>query len=220
MILDVAIIGGGLSGLCSAIYLSKKKINVLVIEKNEYPKHKVCGEYISNEVLPFLKAIDFNPFDYKAKRINKFVLSTHNGNKIVSDLPLGGFSLSRYCFDKVLADKAKSSGATILNDTVLDISFHDDIFKIETKKGKTYTAKIAIGAYGKRANLDKRFNRSFMNKNAAYLAVKAHYKADFPEDLVALHNFKGGYCGLSKVESNHVNAFILLIIDRSKSTRI
>ena len=52
---DVLIIGGGLAGLCNAIHLSKFGTKVLLIEKNEYPKHKVCGEYISNEVLPYLQ---------------------------------------------------------------------------------------------------------------------------------------------------------------------
>ena len=59
MYYDIIIVGGGLAGLASAIHLSKKGLSVLLIEKNEYPKHKVCGEYISNEVLPYLKALDF-----------------------------------------------------------------------------------------------------------------------------------------------------------------
>ncbi|MDA7730158.1 FAD-dependent oxidoreductase [Salibacteraceae bacterium] len=45
---QVIVIGGGLGGLCSALHLSLKGIKVLLIEKNAYPKHKVCGEYISN----------------------------------------------------------------------------------------------------------------------------------------------------------------------------
>ena len=40
---DIIIVGGGLAGLASAIHLSKKGLSVLLIEKNEYPKHKVCG---------------------------------------------------------------------------------------------------------------------------------------------------------------------------------
>ena len=55
LIADVIIIGGGLAGLTNAIHLSKLGKKVLLIEKNEYPKHKVCGEYISNEVLPYLE---------------------------------------------------------------------------------------------------------------------------------------------------------------------
>ena len=41
---DVVIIGGGLAGLTSAIHLSKSGLKVTLIEKNDFPKHKVCGE--------------------------------------------------------------------------------------------------------------------------------------------------------------------------------
>ena len=61
--LDVIMNGGGLAGLCNEIHLSKLGKNVLLIEKNEYPKHNVCGEYISNEVLPYLDFLEVNPFD-------------------------------------------------------------------------------------------------------------------------------------------------------------
>ncbi len=203
---DIIIIGGGLAGLFTAIDLSKKGLDVLVIEKNSYPKHKVCGEYVSNEVLPFLNTLEFDPFKLNAKKISKFLLSTSSGKILKADLPMGGFSLSRYAFDTSLAEIAKENGALMLNDTVLNVRFHKDAFSLTTKNGKNYNAKIVIGAHGKRSNLDKKLNRNFIRKNSPYLAVKAHYKSDFPEDLVALHNFKGGYCGLSQVENKHVNA--------------
>jgi len=47
--------------------------------------------------------------------------------------------------------------------------------------------------------------RNFIKKKSPYLAVKIHVKGDFPENLVALHNFKGGYCGVSKVEKGLIN---------------
>jgi flavin-dependent dehydrogenase len=47
--------------------------------------------------------------------------------------------------------------------------------------------------------------RYFIQKKSPYLGVKIHVKGDFPEDLVALHNFKGGYCGVSKVENDAIN---------------
>ena len=47
--------------------------------------------------------------------------------------------------------------------------------------------------------------RNFIQKKAPYLGVKIHVKGNFKEDLVALHNFKGGYCGVSKVENDAIN---------------
>jgi menaquinone-9 beta-reductase len=72
-----------------------------------------------------------------------------------------------------------------------------------------YTARIVIGAYGKRSGLDKQLQRPFAFQASPWLGVKAHYQADFPEGLVALHNFYGGYCGLSQVENKMVNVCYL-----------
>lgn len=202
---DIIIIGGGLAGLCNAIHLSKFGKKVLLIEKNSYPKHKVCGEYISNEVLPYLSFLDINPFDFGAVKIDKFQLSTTNNKLISAKLPLGGFGISRYKLDYILSEKAKENGVKILQDTVSNIDFKEDIFKIEAKENNTFTSKIAIGAFGKRSLLDVKMERNFIKKKSPYLGVKIHVKGEFQEDLVALHNFKGGYCGVSKVENNAIN---------------
>ena len=202
---DVIIIGGGLAGLSSAIHLSKHDLSVLVIEKNSYPKHKVCGEYISNEVLPYLDYLEIDVFKLGAKKINRFELSTTKNKLIKADLPLGGFGISRYCLDKTLAEKAKSKHVKIIQDLVVDIQFLNDEFSVETKNNSIYKSKIVIGAYGKRSNIDIKLNRKFIKKKSPFLAVKTHVKGNFPSNLVALHNFEGGYCGVSKVEDDSIN---------------
>jgi flavin-dependent dehydrogenase len=201
----VIIIGGGLAGLVSAIHLSNCHIRVLLIEKNSYPRHKVCGEYISNEVLPYLISLGFNPFDFGAKAINNFELTTNSNKKINSKLPLGGFGISRYKMDYELSKLAIQKGVQILQDTVNDIRFSNNQFYVSTKSSREFVSAITIGAFGKRANLDVKLNRSFIKKQSPYLAVKIHAKIAFKEDLVALHNFKGGYCGVSMVEKDLVN---------------
>lgn len=202
---DVIIIGGGLAGLTSAIHLAKSKFKVLLIEKNEYPKHKVCGEYVSNEVLPYLGYLGFNPFKFGAKKISNFQLTTHNNKSITANLPLGGFGMSRYQMDFQLYQLALENDVEVLQDVVTDVNFKSDLFHVETKLNQNIIAKIVIGAFGKRSNLDVKFKRKFVTEKSPYLGVKIHVSGDFPEDKVALHNFKGGYCGVSKVENDHIN---------------
>ena len=202
---DVIIVGGGLAGLTSAIHLSTRKKRVLLIEKNEYPKHKVCGEYISNEVLPYLNSLGINPINEGAKQITKVHISTTKSNLIKGELPLGGFGMSRYFLDNLLVKKAQLNGVQILKDTVESIHFKKDSFTITTKSSGVFQSKITIGAFGKRSSLDQKMKRKFIQKKSPYLAVKIHVKGVFPENLVALHNFKGGYCGVSKVEDNAIN---------------
>jgi flavin-dependent dehydrogenase len=215
---EVLIVGGGLAGLTAAIHLSRYRISTVVIEKNAYPKHKVCGEYVSNEVLPYLNWLGIDPLELGAKKIDRFLLSTQN-KQVESKLPLGGFGLSRYVFDYSLAEKARAQGVLIKEYTVTDIQFEKDYFRVITNSGQSMTARIVIGAYGKRAALDTKMNREFISHASPYLAVKTHLKGDFPEDLVALHNFKGGYCGLSKVEDGSINACYITDFESFKKFR-
>lgn len=213
---DVVIIGGGLAGLTSAIHLSKSGLKIILIEKNEFPKHKVCGEYISNEVLPYLKWLGLEISSLKPSAISKIEFSTTDGKIISGNLPLGGFGISRYALDNYLYQKAIENGCQIIQDTVTDINFIEDEFHISTSNNLKIQSKLVIGAFGKRSNIDQKLNRDFIQKKSPWLAVKAHYSGDFPNNLVGLHNFKGGYCGVSKVENNITNICYLVDYDNFK----
>ncbi len=215
--LDLTIIGGGLAGLVSAIHLSKAGFKVLLIEKNKYPRHKVCGEYVSNEVLPYLESLGFYPLNFGAKQISKFELTTHNNKTIKANLPLGGFGMSRYEMDFQLYQLALKSGVKVYHDTVIDVKFEADQFQVETKSDDVFISKIVIGAFGKRSNLDVKLKRKFITKKSPYLGVKIHVSGDFPDNKVALHNFKGGYCGVSKVENNNINLCYITNFDEFKN---
>ncbi|KQB41394.1 NAD(P)/FAD-dependent oxidoreductase [Flavobacterium aquidurense] len=201
---DVLIIGGGLAGLAGALHLSQKGLKVILIEKSGYPKHKVCGEYVSNEILPYLKWLNADVSKLGPTIISKFQFSTRNGKMALANLPLGGFGISRYELDNFLYQKAIENGCTIINETVTTVSFDNDLFTITTPS-QILKAKIVLGAYGKRSNIDQVLSRDFFIKKSPWLAVKAHYKGTLDNDVVALHNFQGGYCGVSKVENDIIN---------------
>lgn len=206
----ILIIGGGLAGLTSAIHLAKLHIPVTLIEKNHYPKHKVCGEYISNEVLPYLEFLGVDLQNLHTVAISELEISTIKGKKIKSKLPLGGFGISRYALDHHLWNMAKNQGVRVIQDQAIAIEYVDDVFRVETVHHGNFSCDYLLGAYGKRSILDKKLNRNFSHQKSPWLAVKAHYKADFDPKKVALHNFEGGYCGLSMIENNRINACYLV----------
>jgi flavin-dependent dehydrogenase len=207
--IDVLIIGGGLAGLTSAIHLSRAGKQVLLIEKNSYPHHKVCGEYLSKEVLPYLQWLGADPGVLKPININKLQITTADGRSCSTTLALGGLGISRYALDEFLYQHAKVSGCTVVHDTVTDVSFDQERFTVRTTNGN-YHASLVLGAYGKRSALDQKLQRGFIQSRSPWLAIKAHYTGSFANDLVALHNFKGGYCGVSKVEDNLINICYLV----------
>jgi len=201
----VLIIGGGLAGLTAAIHLRKLNIPVTLIEKNAYPKHKVCGEYISNEVLPYLKWLNISIEALHPTHINQLQFSTSSGKSINTELPLGGFGISRYTLDNYLYQKAIENGCQVLQETVDNIVFENNEFTVTTTAGKSLQTSIVLGAFGKRSNIDINLNRNFIQQKSPWLAIKAHYEGEFPNDVVGLHNFNGGYCGVSKVEDDKIN---------------
>jgi flavin-dependent dehydrogenase len=207
---SVCIIGGGLAGLVSAIHLAQQKINVVLFEKNTYPLHKVCGEYVSNEVLPYLRSLGIDVFQHNAKRISKLKLSHQNGKTLDQTLPLGGFGISRFALDQLLAEKALERNVKLIHDEVINITFKDNSFQIKAKE-QQIQADFVLGAHGKRSGLDKTLHRKFINQKTPWIGIKAHYKTNFfDENLVELHNFQGGYCGLSMVENGHINLCYLV----------
>jgi flavin-dependent dehydrogenase len=213
---DVLIVGGGLAGLTSAIHLSRAGLHVTVVEKHSYPRHKVCGEYISNEVLPYLQWLGADPAVLQPAQINRVCISAVSGKMVEAPLPIGGFGISRYELDQFLMQQAVSNGCEILEDTVTDILFEDNCFTVTTADHGVIAARFVLGAYGKRAALDQQLGRAFLKKRSPWLAVKAHYKGTFPDGLVALHNFRGGYCGVSKVEKDIINICYLVSYDTFK----
>lgn len=211
----ILIIGGGLAGLTAALHLNKMGLIVTLIEKDTYPQHKVCGEYISNEVIPYFKWLGLDIESLAPTFISDLLFTSNLGKSIQTKLPLGGFGLSRYTIDRYLYTELIRRKVSIVHDRVVEINFTNNQFTAVTPNN-TFVATYIIGAYGKRSAVDIKLNRSFINKQSPYLAVKAHYKADFPNNLVSLHNFEGGYCGVSKVENDRVNICYLASYERFK----
>jgi flavin-dependent dehydrogenase len=206
---DTAIIGGGLAGLSLSIQLSRAGHSVILFEKEKFPFHKVCGEYISLESWDFLNSLGVDLDKLKVPVINRLEVSSVSGKLIKHDLPLGGFGISRYTLDAMLAEIAKASGVTLLEETkVNDIVFSEDCFRISAGTG-IYHAKTVAGCWGKRSNMDIKWKRKFStaasNKLNNYIGVKYHVQADYPDDQIALHNFRNGYCGISKIENGSYN---------------
>ena len=203
---SVSLIGGGLAGLSLSILLAKAGYKVILLEKEKYPFHKVCGEYISLESWNFIERLGINLTEFDLPIIKKLMVSSPDGSFIQSKLDLGGFGISRYFLDNKLKEIAIKSGVIIHEGTkVNEVVFHDEIFTIKYN-GEEISSSVVAGSFGKRSNLDIKWKRDFIkqkpNKLNNYIGVKYHIKTSFPEDTIALHNFKDGYCGISKVEND------------------
>ncbi|HEY8658184.1 MAG TPA: NAD(P)/FAD-dependent oxidoreductase [Hanamia sp.] len=203
---DVAIIGGGLAGLSLSILLANTGYKIILFEKEKYPFHRVCGEYISMESWKFIESLGLPLSQLDLPVIKKLRVSSPGGNFLDAKLDLGGFGISRYFLDNELKQIAEKNGVIILEETkVNEVIFHDEIFTVKYNGGEI-TSSVVAGSFGKRSNLDVKWQRKFIKQKPGklnnYIGVKYHVKSEFPPDTIALHNFKDGYCGISKVEKD------------------
>jgi flavin-dependent dehydrogenase len=200
---DVAIVGGGLAGLAASICLRKKGYSVILFEKEAYPFHKVCGEYVSLESWNFLLSLGLPLKEWNLPHIDTLHLTSPNGTEFVTKLPLGGFGISRYKLDGELAQIAKSLGVHLLEKTKVDEITRDKDFVVHFNQ-QQIRASLCFAAFGKRSNLDVKWNREFLRQGDKrlnnFVGVKYHIRTGWPDNVIGLHNFENGYCGISKIE--------------------
>jgi flavin-dependent dehydrogenase len=186
--------------------LAKAGYSVALFEKETYPFHKVCGEYISLESWNFLEELGLPLSDWNLPVIKRLLVSSPNGNSIEQELPLGGFGISRYKIDAALMGIARACGVAVFESVrVTDIVFERSFFRVRTAAGE-FLSKMACGTFGKRSNLDVKWKRAFTRQRSTklnnYIGVKYHVRADLPHDLIGLHCFTHGYCGISRIEDD------------------
>ncbi len=203
---DVIIVGGGLAGLVSALELARAGRAVTLVERKTYPFHKVCGEYVSNEVRQYVESLGVDLNSLGAADIRRFQASSPSGRLLESGLDLGGFGISRYVLDHKLYQLGQAAGVAFrLGKSVDEILFADNRFAVTLSDGTRLTSRLVLGTFGKRAKLDKSLNRTFTRQptpvnRSTFVGVKYHVRVDLPDDVIALHNFSDGYCGMSAIE--------------------
>lgn len=208
---DIAIIGGGLAGLTAANELAAAGFSVVLFEQYAYPQEKVCGEYVSNEVKPYLTVQGLFPADAKPATVNTFCLSLPNGRSAEAHLPLGGFGISRGIFDQHLCRQLQQKGAEVIENTrIVQLNRTANGYLLRSRDEKEWQAKLVLGAWGKRSVLDNELARQFTEQRSPYVGIKYHITGNFSPDTVALHVFKKGYCGISPIEGRRWNLCYLV----------
>ena len=220
---DIAIIGGGLAGLALAIQGVQKGFSVAVFEKEEYPFHRVCGEYISLESWDFIESLGLHLSSMQLPIIKKLIVTSPNGNELKHNLPLGGFGISRYLLDNELKKIAQSLGVDVYENSKVEgvILLHEK-FMLYVGKQK-FLSTVCCGAFGKRSNIDVKWHRDFIDDRPGkldnFIGVKYHINTTFDIDTIALHNFKDGYCGISKIEKDKYSLCYLTTAKNLKNNR-
>ena len=185
---------------------------MLVLERLAYPAHKLCGEFLSVEVaamfarLGVLGAVEAAG----AVALRRSRVTAETGESFDMPLPGTALGLSRYRLDALLMEAVRTAGGDARDASPVrgvEGSWEDGFTVAFGGRGAEHTvrARAVVGAFGKRSGLDGKLNRDFLRHRTPYVGLKAHFEGDDLEDVIELHAFRGGYCGLSHVEDGLVN---------------
>jgi flavin-dependent dehydrogenase len=195
---DLIVIGGGPAGASAAITAARQGCRVLLLERGRYPRHKVCGEFVSAESLELLtwllgdaeQDLLHNSIPLSESRL------LLDGRSVRIPVMPSAASIARHDLDLALWNAAQRAGVTTLDETSVRGIEGQHPFRVQTAASE-FQGRAVINASGRWSNL----NRAGSQANGSrWLGLKAHFHGE-TEPGVDLYFFKGGYCGVQPVRA-------------------
>jgi len=183
---EITIAGGGLAGLSLAIGLRMRGVDVTVREAGRYPRHRVCGEFISGVKPSTLEALGIADLLADARRHRSFVWRDGNGAIAVGELPESAWGVSRYRLDALMAARLEQLGGRLL----------------VGQRALPEQAQGAVWTAGRKPS------------HGPWIGLKAHFRIEGIRDL-EMHCGNSGYAGIASVEDGWTNVCGLFRADHS-----
>jgi menaquinone-9 beta-reductase len=205
---DLIIIGGGPAGAAAAITAARNGARVLILEQNRFPRHKVCGEFVSAESLALLKSLlpDTRLID-QAPRISTARIFL-DGRQLHAPVHPSAASISRFDLDLALWRAAEQAGSDARQQTSVQRLSGNGPFLVETA-GAAFEARSVINASGRWSTLSPRLPCA----PKKWLGVKAHFHELSSPFSVDLYFFNGGYCGVQPIAPDRINVSAMVRTD-------
>lgn len=215
---DVAVIGAGIAGSVMAKCLADQGFRTVIFDRKAFPRHKVCGEFLSPESQTMLSKLGLHEIvtSLQPCSIDRTRLILRRGQPLEIALPGIAMGVSRYQLDEALHQEAMRSGAEVRTETtVTSVKSNDQGFRIETKHlggHNEYHVRAVIGAWGANGlqGLHHYHQREAVPNKSNHIGVKSHYTGIDMEPVVELYFFHGGYLGISPIEEGRINVAALL----------
>jgi geranylgeranyl reductase family protein len=207
---DVAIVGGGPAGSSCAAFCALAGLHTLVLERETFPREKVCGDCLNPSCWPILERLDLTQrvLDLPHSKLISVQFVAIDGRDAIVDLPAGAdceISVKRSVFDDLLLRRARELGAQVREGTIVTALAHEDDWKVATASGETFCARTLIGADGRNSTV-ARLRNLLPRPTRERVALQAHIPLprDFGKRIV-LQFLPEGYSGQAPVNDTELN---------------
>ena len=219
-VFDVIIAGGGPAGTSAAIHLRNSGMAVLLLEQKQFPREKLCGEFISPECLDHFERLGVSGrmTASAGSVLNRTVFYSRSGRAVTIPSEWLGtqrtaIGLSRAEMDHNLLLRAKERGVVVLEETQVSrpVIQNGSVsgVTVKNKDGESdYFSRISIDATGRARALARRIDNTRLRKlrRPSLVAFKAHLSnARAAQGDCEIYFYKGGYGGLNAVEGDVSN---------------
>jgi flavin-dependent dehydrogenase len=209
MLFDAVIIGAGPAGSAAARLLTQAGWAVALVEKAEFPRRKVCGEFISATTMPVLKACGIAASFIAAAGPQVTRIGAWAGSAMLAapQERIWGRALGRETLDTMLRDAAVKAGATLLQPAeVTQLRHEDGAHVCHLDDGREIAARIVIAACGSWNSKGIFQVTGNPAQPSDLFAFKAHFRgSDLAPGLMPLLAFPGGYGGLVESDGGRVS---------------
>jgi geranylgeranyl reductase family protein len=210
-VVDVAIVGGGPAGSSCAALCAAAGLRTLIIEREKFPREKVCGDCINPACWPVLERLDLAGDIRKLPHgvLGAVEFIAINGKKLRVDLPRHGrgeIAIKRSLFDQLLLNRARSLGAEVREETTV-VALHRtaaDNWKIDIVR-ETVVARVIVAADGRNSSVARLCNL-LPRPERERVALQAHIP--LPQNFgnrVVLQFLPEGYSGQAPVNERELN---------------
>ncbi len=200
---DLIVIGGGPGGCAAAISAARAGAKVLLLERGKFPRHKVCGEFVSAESLDLLRHL-LSPAHQRliseAPLIPRGRIFVDNA-ELAAEISPPAASITRFDLDSALWDSCIQAGVEAREECTVQGVEGMGPFRVKTQM-ECFEAEAVVNATGRWSNLTRPATRTEA-RNERWIGLKAHFREASAPASVDLYFFDGGYCGVQPVGSSH-----------------